>query len=481
MITPLGSTQLWARQHHHRASLSVSSTVAAAISATNSSCSSFTHHTTSAAATFDNPAPSASLDPAIATTHLAADTPSIDSNSSNSNSSNSNSNSNSSSSSSASSNHQESFRGRWASDEERLALREQLSAQTLARVQGMPVTSIPRKLQLFITTFHGVSRTVALDLLHQGRIHVDFHMPLVTDTQAPLLNGGVYIVPDMDRVWLDGTIEINAARHKRNTSNKDAFVHYVLHKPKPMLCAHNSKSTKHERSLKPILAQLERGVTHVGRLDNETTGLLLLTNDGMLNHLLRFRGNKVMKRYQLVINEPNLSSEDPRLQQLRDGVQLHFGMAHVEYCKIVQPNNTTGIHANTTFAADSQSMLELGICEGRNRIVRRLCKAVRLPLDHLHRSAFGCISLDDYDLAPGQVKVLSQDDIEALQDQTGSGTVEEKVMRIQAVAERVQRFRSSGIEDERICAWFTQHNLAVEEFALAKYRSDITEEFHYVK
>lgn len=130
----------------------------------------------------------------------------------------------------------------------------------------------------------------------------------------------------------------------------------------------------------------------VGRLDRDTTGALLLTNDGDLAHRLMHPRHGVEKTYVVdVEGEP----EAVALEALRSGVQLDDGLTAPADVRTMGPGR-----------------IELRIHEGRNRQVRRMCEAVGHPVRHLHRSAYAGLGVDD--LAPGAWRRLRDEELSAL-------------------------------------------------------------------
>lgn len=131
----------------------------------------------------------------------------------------------------------------------------------------------------------------------------------------------------------------------------------------------------------------------VGRLDADTTGLILLTNDGQLAHRLTHPRFEVEKTYRVQVANPPVSRA--AVKALQVGVQLEDGPAAPAKVR--------------TLSADE---LELTIHEGRKRQVRRMCRAVGHPVLSLTRVRFGPLELGS--LQPGGVRRLSEDEVRAL-------------------------------------------------------------------
>ena len=135
----------------------------------------------------------------------------------------------------------------------------------------------------------------------------------------------------------------------------------------------------------------------VGRLDRDTTGALLLTNDGGLAHLLMHPSHEVSKTYLAkVAGHPDAAA----LERLRGGVALEDGPTAPAEVRLT--------------AADT---IELSIHEGRNRQVRRMCEAIGHPVLKLHRARYAGLPVDD--LAPGEWRRLTADEVAALRNVAG--------------------------------------------------------------
>lgn len=164
----------------------------------------------------------------------------------------------------------------------------------------------------------------------------------------------------------------------------------MLHKPAGYEC---SQKPRHHPSVLSLLpAPLRtRGVQPVGRLDEDTTGLLLLTDDGALIHRLTSPKHHVPKVYEALTKHP---VDDAQLARLRDGVVLDDDPAPVRAAAAER----TGEHA-----------LRLTLTEGRYHQVKRMVAAAGNRVEALHRSAFGRLALPA-DLAPGQWRWVGDDE-----------------------------------------------------------------------
>jgi 23S rRNA pseudouridine2605 synthase len=138
------------------------------------------------------------------------------------------------------------------------------------------------------------------------------------------------------------------------------------------------------------------GLVPAGRLDRDTTGLLLLTNDGDLAHRITHPSSEMEKQYRLTLENP---VPDEAIAALSAGPTLEDGKMHPpELSTLSRTHHITA--------------LDLTIHEGRNRIIRRACAAVGLRLVSLHRVRVGPVTLGD--LPQGQYRRLTAEELEAL-------------------------------------------------------------------
>jgi len=171
---------------------------------------------------------------------------------------------------------------------------------------------------------------------------------------------------------------------------RPGLVYYLLNKPAGVV------TTADDPQGRPIVVDLvpdEPRVFPVGRLDADTEGLLLLTNDGELAHRLTHPSYGVEKEYVAEVDgEPSRAA----LRSLREGVELDDGMTAEARASLMDP-----------------SVVKLTIHEGRNRQVRRMCEAVGHPVVRLVRTRVGPIA--DRSLAPGSFRELTVEELRSLE------------------------------------------------------------------
>lgn len=183
-------------------------------------------------------------------------------------------------------------------------------------------------------------------------------------------------------------IRINGAKIK-----KDQFVYYLLNKPKGIV---STTSDEFDRENVVDLVPESYRVYPVGRLDKDTHGLILLTNDGELTHKLTHPKFHVPKTYVLEIEG---SVSEQKLNKLKKGIILSDGITAPAKAKIIKQK-------------ERQTIIEMEIYEGRYRQIRRMCQAIFLNLTDLKRIAFGPIKIGS--LREGEHRVLISSEIQSL-------------------------------------------------------------------
>ncbi len=214
------------------------------------------------------------------------------------------------------------------------------------------------------------SRRVCEDLIAEGRVTVDGEVAVLgrrVDVETALIE-------------LDGA----------PIGVRPDLVHYLLNKPAGVV------TTADDPQGRPTVVGLvpaEPRVFPVGRLDVDTEGLLLLTNDGELAHRLTHPSFGVEKEY---VAELEGSPSRAALRRLREGVELDDGTTAPARAALLEP-----------------SVVRVTVHEGRNRQVRRMCDAVGHPVVRLIRTRIG--PLADRSLAPGAWRELTGDEVRSLQ------------------------------------------------------------------
>lgn len=177
-------------------------------------------------------------------------------------------------------------------------------------------------------------------------------------------------------------------------------VYLVLNKPLGVVSTMSDPEGR--RNLGDLVADRPERLFHVGRLDTDTSGLILLTNDGDFAHRMAHPSYEVDKTYVAEV-DGQVSRET--LQELRDGVTLDDGPVTVRSVKVVEKG---------AGGAAGRTIVELVIHEGRNRIVRRLLQHVGHPVRRLTRTKIGPVELRG--LRGGELRDLTREELGALLD-----------------------------------------------------------------
>lgn len=171
-------------------------------------------------------------------------------------------------------------------------------------------------------------------------------------------------------------------------------IYIMLNKPKGYVTTVKDKHS--EKIVLDLINGVKERIYPVGRLDVDTTGLLLLTNDGDLAYKLTHPSYEIPKKYiALVKGIPN----NKKLYKFRKGLKIDGRMTAEAYIKILKRNRDT-------------SLLEISIHEGRNRQVRKMCKYIGHPVIQLERVAIGKLELGN--LGIGEWRYLTSKEIEYL-------------------------------------------------------------------
>src|SRR5690625_3943863 len=215
------------------------------------------------------------------------------------------------------------------------------------------------RLQKVISAAGIASRRVAEDLISEGRVEVNHDIVTALGTRVD---------PDNDVIFVDG-IRVNT---------QPEAVYYAFNKPRGVIST--MSDPKGRPSIADFVDTTDTRLFHVGRLDNETEGLLLLTNDGDLANRLSHPRYEIPKTYLVQVKGPLRKGVG---DELRAGIELEEdGLVSVDSFKVV--DSTPG-----------HVLCEVVIHSGQNRVVRRLMKAVDYPVQRLVRVAHGPITLGD--------------------------------------------------------------------------------------
>lgn len=175
----------------------------------------------------------------------------------------------------------------------------------------------------------------------------------------------------------------------------EKLVYILLYKPAGYICT--ADDPQNRATVLELVKAVQQRIYPVGRLDYDTEGLLLLTNDGEFANQIIHPRYKIDKKYEVRVQG---SIESNAINNLRKGVQLDDG-------------STAPAAVNVLKRDKHSTIIEMVIHEGRKRQIKRMCKAVGHPVVHLKRTALEFLTLEG--LKPGDYRSLHQDEVKRLQ------------------------------------------------------------------
>ncbi len=210
----------------------------------------------------------------------------------------------------------------------------------------------------------------------------------------------------MGRVKLNGTIvtelvtlvdsKIDRIEFDGKIIGVEQQVYILLNKPPGYISAVNDPWGR--PTVLELVGEIKERIYPVGRLDYDTEGLLLLTNDGKFTNLMIHPRYNIDKKYEACVGG---RMRDDELRRLRDGVDLEDGMTASAGISLISRD-------------DKASVIELLIHEGRKRQVKRMCAAVGHPVISLKRVAFAFLTLQGVEI--GEYRYLQPDEVNHLQE-----------------------------------------------------------------
>jgi 23S rRNA pseudouridine2605 synthase len=233
----------------------------------------------------------------------------------------------------------------------------------------------PVRLQKYLAMSDVASRRHAEELIAEGRVQVN---------GVPTREMGVKVLPGTDSVMLDGKVVTPATRK----------VYYMLNKPPGYLVT--SVDGRGRATIYDLLGSIGVRVVPVGRLDLDSEGLLLLTNDGDLAYRLTHPKFEIEKEYEAWVRG-KISKQS--VEELRSGVELEDGRTQPAVVRVAS-------------RSEKESRLYIIIGEGRKRQVRRMLDAVGHRVERLRRVREGSLRLGP--LARGEVRALTPIEVRRL-------------------------------------------------------------------
>lgn len=220
------------------------------------------------------------------------------------------------------------------------------------------------------------SRRKCEDLIAAGQVKVNG----ITVTEA-----GLKVDPEKDQIEVSG-----------RRIGLEEKVYYLLNKPVGYITSVGDP--RNRKTVIDLMKGIPERIFPVGRLDYDTSGLLLLTNDGDLAFRMTHPSHEMEKEYVALVKG---TIDGIKLDQLRKGILLEDGWTAPARARLLGENG-------------GNSILQLGIHEGRNRQVRRMCDAIGHPVIQLKRTRIAFLTLGD--LKTGEYRPLKREEIKKLKE-----------------------------------------------------------------
>jgi len=233
------------------------------------------------------------------------------------------------------------------------------------------------RLQKYIAMSGLTSRRKAEELILQGRVKVNGHV---------ISQMGKNVEPEKDIVMVDDKVI-------RLEDNK---VYIMLNKPKGYVTTLKDKHS--DKIVLDLIKGIRERLFPIGRLDKDTTGLLLMTNDGDLAYKLTHPKHVVWKEYIATVKG---NPENKKIKLLRDGV-------------IIDGRRTSPACVEVIKKDKDSTVLKMKIYEGRNRQIRKMCKSIGHPVMELKRVAIGDVRLGNLEV--GKWRYLTKEEIDYLKE-----------------------------------------------------------------
>lgn len=230
------------------------------------------------------------------------------------------------------------------------------------------------RLQKFLARCGVASRRKAEEFIREGKVKVNGRV--VTEM-------GIKVSPD-DHVEVDG----------KPVKPEKKKVYILMHKPRGYVTTVSDPEGR--KTVLELLDGIKERVYPVGRLDYDSSGLLLLTNDGDFANLLMHPKNEILKVYIVTVKG---KPSDKALDMLRNGIRIDDYVTAPAFVRVL------AVYENKT-------KLEITIHEGRNRQIRKMCEKIGHPVVRLKRVAYGTLELGS--LKPGEWRFLTEREIKQL-------------------------------------------------------------------
>ncbi|MGN0570806.1 MAG: pseudouridine synthase [Candidatus Fimenecus sp.] len=236
------------------------------------------------------------------------------------------------------------------------------------------MTDAKIRLQKYMAEAGIASRRKSEELIAEGKVRVNGKVAEI----------GAKINPRTDKVTVAGKKVVKSKKH----------VYIMLHKPRGFITTMHDEMDR--KCVAELIADVPERVYPVGRLDRESEGLLLLTNDGDFANALTHPSKHVPKTYRVTVR-PDVTKE--QLAAFENGIEIDGKM-------------TLPAEARVLDKQAGRVVLEVVIYEGRNRQIRKMCEALGLEVARLKRTKIGSLKLGM--LKPGEYRYLSEEEIHGL-------------------------------------------------------------------
>lgn len=253
------------------------------------------------------------------------------------------------------------------------------------------------------------SRRAAEQIISEGRVKVNGHPARLGDKMDI----------NRDTLMIDG---------ERIRLEKKQEMHYLmLNKPRGFVTT--TSDERGRKTVMDLLSDFPVRVFPIGRLDKDSEGMLLLTNDGDFANLMMHPSHGVSKLYRVTVRP---RAEESQVIALSEGVRLDDGT-------VTQP-----AVIQVVVDEPGRTVLEMTIKEGKNRQIRRMCEAVGLDVIRLRRNSMGAVKLGM--LQPGQYRELTKSEVAALRAAAQKGKVKAATQQAQ---ERAAQRAAKAPSDRR--------------------------------
>jgi 23S rRNA pseudouridine2605 synthase len=230
------------------------------------------------------------------------------------------------------------------------------------------------RLQKFLSECGIASRRRSEELISAGKVKVN-------GRTASL---GEKINPKVDTISVNGKKVINTAKH----------VYLMLHKPRGFITTMNDEMGR--KCVSQLVEDVGERVYPIGRLDRESEGLLLMTNDGEFANAMMHPSHHIGKVYRVTIR-PGITQE--QIDLMSGGIEI-------------EGRTTAPCDVRLIKKDDDRTVLEIVLYEGRNRQIRKVCEKLNIEVARLKRTAFGAVKLGM--LPAGKWRELSKDEVNKL-------------------------------------------------------------------